>query len=156
MTMKEQILSLFYVHHLKQVQIAEHLMVSQPYVSKIVTVNERYLEEVMNRKDINAKNRKTYLKEYHENYIRPKNEDGSYDLVKVQHRKDVAELSHGSSLSDENFWKFNSSAFKYNDKKKRYELDKSIKTSNDVPKHICTNVKLTTQKYKKPCLVSAT
>jgi len=150
---KEQILNLFYNYHFKEVQIAEHLAVSQPYVSKVITANELYIEEMKNRHDATKAKRPDYQKEYQKTYKRPKKEDIEYEKMKVQHIIDVKGDSFGSNLSDEDYWKCNRSAFNYNDKKERFELNRKIKTSNDVPKHISTNEKLRPQKYKKPCFM---
>lgn len=152
---KDKILELFYTYHLKEIQIAEHLAVSQQYVSKIIKANECYIEEMKTRKDANAEKRKLYLAEYHKNYTRSKNEDIIYEWLKAQHDIDVKELSYGSSLYDETYKKYNSSAYKYNGKKHRFELDKKLTCSNDIPKYVHTNATLRPQKYKKPCYAIA-
>lgn len=46
------------------------------------------------------------------------------------------ELSKRSHLSDENYRKWNCSAYQYNASKRRYELKKELGRSFDVPKYI--------------------
>lgn len=150
MTKKEQILDLFYNHHLKEVVIARDLYVSQPYVSKVIKANKQYIKEIENRKKQNAEKRKVYLTAYHKNYVRSKNDDHEYQTMKLQHEIDTRLLSYGNAISDENYKKCNSSAYKYNSKKERYEIDRKLKVSKDIPRYINMNVKLKSQKFKKP------
>ena len=56
--------------------------------------------------------------------------------MEEQHRQASYELSKSKHLSNENYRKWNSSAYKYNPSKHRYEFDKKLGRSNDVPKYI--------------------
>ena len=58
----------------------------------------------------------------------------SYEALKYQLEKDAEEPSYYFDISDRSFRKFNSSAYKYNPKKKRFEIDKKLTVSVDVPK----------------------
>lgn len=144
-------IGLFYNHHLKEVQIAKQLLVSQPYVSKVIKANTLYIAEMKNRKLENAEKRKLYLAEYQKNYTRSKKEDIIYDAMKLQHKIDTQVLSYWNAISDLAYWKSNSSIYHFNPKKNRVEIDRKITVSKDIPRYITTNVKLKTQKYKKPC-----
>lgn len=151
---QKQILDLFYNHHLNQVQIAKKLSIDQSYVSRVVTATENYIKETQNRHDEVVAKRPIYQKEYQKKYKRPKKEDSLYQSLKAQHDIDVRMLSFESRLSDESYRKSNSSAYRYNSKKHRFELDRTLKTSIDVPKYISTIRKLRPQKYKKPYFVT--
>ncbi len=74
----------------------------------------------------------TYIKSRRE---KQKRED-NYSIVQLQHNQAVSELSKSSHLSDENYRKWNCSAYKYNPSKKRYEFDNTLGRSYDVPKYI--------------------
>ena len=69
-------------------------------------------------------------------YIKAKQKSNkdSYEALKYQLKKDSEELSYYCDISDRSFRKFNASAYKYNHKKKRFEIDKKLTVSADVPK----------------------
>ena len=56
--------------------------------------------------------------------------------MQLQHRQDSKELSKSGHLSNENYRKFNYSAYKYNPSKRRYEFDNTLGRSYAVPKYI--------------------
>ena len=62
MNTKEQILDLYYNHHLKQNEIAKIVGKSCPYVSKVVKADNRNNQEKETRKTTNAENRKVIYK----------------------------------------------------------------------------------------------
>ena len=134
--LKENILNLFYLQHLKVKDIAEKLNVSSSYVTKIVKQDVRYINEKGNRKQISVHNKKIYQN----NFIKEKRElkriDDNYSFVQAQHIQASRELSKSNKLSDENYRKWNYSAYHYNPLKKRYEFDSKLGRSHDVPKYI--------------------
>ena len=136
--MKNKILSLFYEERLSQKEITEKLKISKGYVSRIVTNDDRYAE-FKRQKLENSKKRhnkkiqqltKEKRKEIQFNYA--VDDLGMRNL----HTQASKELSKSKYLSNENYRKWNISAYKYNTSKKRYEFDPKLGRSADVPKYI--------------------
>lgn len=132
MSNKEKIIDLFYNKHLKPVDIALELNVSNAYVSKIIKKDSRYHEEKSQRKQQNQLKHKERTIEYMK--LKQKSNKDSYEALKAQLKQDAEELSYYFDISDRSFRKFNSSAYKYNTKKKRFEIDRKLTVSIDVPK----------------------
>ena len=117
MSNKEKIIDLFYNEHLKSVDIALELNVSNSYVSKIIKKDSRYHEEKSQRKQQNELKHKERTIEYMK--LKQKSNKDSYEALKAQLKQDAEELSYYFDISDRSFRKFNSSAYKYNAKKKK-------------------------------------
>lgn len=66
--------------------------------------------------------------------LKQKSNKDSYEVLKAQLKQDAEELSYYFDISDHSFRKFNSSAYKYNTKKKKFEIDRKLTVSIDVPK----------------------
>lgn len=132
MSIKEKIIDLFYNKHLKPVDIALELNVSNAYVSKIIKKDSRYHEEKSQRKQQNQLKHKERTIEYMK--LKQKSNKDSYEALKAQLKQDAEELSYYFDISDRSFRKFNSSAYKYNNKKKSFEIDRKLTVSIDVPK----------------------
>lgn len=129
---KKQIIELFYIKHLKPVDIALKLDISNAYITKIIKKDSRYNDEKEQRKQLNeSKHKERTIK-----YIKLKQQSNrdSYEALKSQLKKDAEELSYYFDISDRSFRKANSSAYHYNSKKKRFEIDKKLVVSLDVPR----------------------
>ena len=133
---KEQIIKYFFNEHLKVKDIAEIMNVSSSYVTRIIKQDKRYSEEKEYRYNKSKEKRKLDQN----NFIKHKREqkmiDDNYAFVQEQHRQAVLELSKSKHLSDESYRKWNISAYRYNPSKHRYEFDKRLGRSADVPKYI--------------------
>ena len=129
MSNKEKIIDLFYNEHLKPVDIALELNVSNSYVSKIIKH-----EEKNQRKQQNKQKHKEQTIEYMK--LKQKSNRDSYEALKAQLKQDAEELSYYFDISDRSFRKCNSSAYKYNSKRKRFEIDRKLTVSIDVPKAV--------------------
>ena len=74
------------------------------------------------------------------NFVKKKREikkvEDNYEFVETQHIQAVMELSKCKRLSDENYRKWNKSAYNYNPSKHRYEFKEELGRSYDVPKYI--------------------
>lgn len=116
MSNKEKIIDLFYNEHLKSSDIALKLNVSNAYVSKVIKKDFRYHEEKSQRKQQNKLKHKERTIEYMK--LKQKSNKDSYEALKAQLKQDAEELSYYFDISDRSFKKFNSSAYKYNTKKK--------------------------------------
>lgn len=134
MSNKEKIIHLFYTKHLKPVDIALQLDISNSYVTKIIKKDSRYHKEKTQRKQQN----KIKHKEQTIEYIRKKQKSNkdSYEALKYQLKKDAEELSYYFDISNRSFRKFNASAYKYNSKRKRFEIDRKLNVSIDVLKTV--------------------
>ena len=134
--LKEEIIRLFYLEHLKVNKIAKEVNTSSAYITKVIKQDTRYAEEKQHRKTISKEKRKIAQN----NFIKGKREqmrrEDNYLFVKAQHQQDVIELSKSKHLSDENYRKWNNSAYHYNPSKKRYEFDDKLGRSYDVPKYV--------------------
>lgn len=132
MSNKEKIIDLFYNEHLKPIDIALKLNVSNAYVSKVIKKDSKYHEEKSKRKQQNELKHKEQIIEYMK--LKQKSNKDSYEALKAQLKQDAEELSYYFDILDRSFRKFNSSAYKYNAKKKRFEIDRKLTVSIDVPK----------------------
>ena len=133
---KEQIINLFYIEHLKVKDIADKLNCSSAYITKIVKQDIRYIEEKEYRINITKDKRKIAKNKFTKNKREKQRIEDNYCIVQLQHRQDSKELSKSGHLSNENYRKFNYSAYKYNPSKRRYEFDSILGRSYDVPKYI--------------------
>lgn len=136
--MKEQIIDLFYNKKMSQKAISEELNLSKSYISKVVRTDNRYAqfksEKILANKKKHNKQIQTIVetkrKELQFNYA-------ADDLIlKKMHNQATSELSKSAHLSNENYRKWNISAYTYNSSKKRYEFDEQLGRSSDVPKYI--------------------
>lgn len=133
---KETIIKLFYIDHLKVNEIAQTMNTSSAYITKVIKQDARYIEEKKFRKELSKVKRKVDQN----NSIKKKREikriEDNYAEVQIQHIQASQELSKSSHLSDENYRKWNSSAYHYNPSKYRYEFDESLGRAADVPKYV--------------------
>ena len=132
----EKIIDLFYIQHLKVKDIAKTLNISSAYITKIIKQDSRYIEEKDLRKKQNKANRKIAQNKFIKNKRDNKKIEDNYAIVETQHIQASKELSQSSYLTNENYRKWNSSAYKYNPSKHRYEFDERLGRSIDVPKYI--------------------
>lgn len=135
---KESIINLFYIEHLKVKEIAEIINVDSSYITRIIKSDDRYLNEKNNRKVISRKrhieNTKTSVKKSRD--VKKFNNKVDDLILKNLHRQASIELSKGKHLTNENYRKWNYSAYRYNPSKKRYEFCEELGRSYDVPKYI--------------------
>lgn len=133
---KENILNLFYIQHLKVKEIAEKENTSSAYITKIIKQDTRYLQEKEYRKDKSKEKRKLDQNNFIKNKREIKRIEDNYSTVQSQHEQAARELSKSKHLSNESYRKWNSSAYKYNPSKRRYEFDSNLGRAADVPKYI--------------------
>lgn len=133
---KEKIIELYYMNHLKIKEIQDLLKISSAYISKIIKTDSRYETEKVYRKELSSKNRKIAQNNFMKNKREKQRIEDNYSIVQVQHEQASRELSKSKHLTNENYRKWNTSAYKYNPSKKRYEFDDKLGRSADVPKYI--------------------
>ena len=128
--MKEEILKLYYEDGLRPVDIAEKLNIPSYKITRIIQKDSRYKEEKNTRKANNEQKHKEYTKEY----MKSKRKEEQFinkvdDLVlKNRHIQASKELSKRNYLTNENYRKWNYSAYKYNPSKHRYEFDEKLRS----------------------------
>lgn len=135
---KEKIINLFYDKHLKVKEISKILNIDKSYISRIIKKDDRYLNEKERRKQVSKirhlETTKRIVKRSRESL---KFKNSVDDLIlKNMHKQASIELSKGKHLTNENYRKWNCSAYKYNPLKKRYEFRTELGRSYDVPKYI--------------------
>ena len=135
-TQKDEIINLFYIEHLKVKEIAEKINVTSAYITKVIKTDSRYKKE----KDFRKEKSREKRKKDQNNFVKQKREnkriEDNYAFVQEQHIQASMELSERKKFSNENYRKWNKSAYKYNPSKHRYEFDEQLGRSYDVPKYI--------------------
>ena len=136
--MKDEILDLFFDKKMKQKDIAELLDIAKSTVSKVVSKDSRFIAEKSLRKANNkVKRNKDIQRRVEQNRKKVQFKNNSDDLIlKQMHSQASMELSKRSHLSNENYRKWNKTAYNYNPSKKRFEFDENLGRSYDVPKYI--------------------
>ena len=138
MNKKEELKNLFFNYYYTQTEIAKKINVSSQYVSKILKTDPNYLkvkkQRIIANEEKNNKETKDYIKLQRKIKQFKNNAD---DLVlRNMHNQASRELSKPKRLSNIAYRNWNTSAYSYNDKKKRFEFKKELGRSYDVPKII--------------------
>lgn len=128
--MKEEILKLYYEDELRPVDIAEKLNIPSYKITRIIQKDSRYKEEKNTRKANNEQKHKEYTKEYMKNKRKEEQFINKVDdlVLKNTHIEASKELSKRNYLTNENYRKWNYSAYKYNPSKHRYEFDEKLRS----------------------------
>ena len=132
--MQDIVLKMYFEEKKKQIEIANILSISKYKVSRILTKDARYKQEKENRKKENKQkhieNTKRYMK------IKREKQYEEAEILKLVHNQAIMELSDGNKLCNRAFRKWNSSAYKYNVKKKCYVFNRKLNGTYSVPKII--------------------
>ena len=122
--MKEKIIYLYYIEKKLCKDIAIELNISTSTVTRTIKKDSRYNLEKENRKKTNKANHNKEIQKRVDNkrkQMQFKNNNDDLILREI-HIQDSMELSDRKYLSNENYRKWNYSAYKYNPSKKRYEF----------------------------------
>ena len=133
---KDKIIELFFINHLSVKEIADSVGTSSAYITKIIKTDERYVKEKQYRKEKSKERRKQDKNNFMKNKREQKRIDDNYSFVQAQHYQATKELSKSRHITNETYRKWNSSAYKYNPLKKRYEFDEKLGRASDIPKYI--------------------
>lgn len=133
---KDKIIELFFINHLSVKEIADSVGTSSAYITKIIKTDERYVKEKQYRKEKSKEKRKQDKNNFMKNKREQKRIDDNYSFVQAQHYQATRELSKSRHITNETYRKWNSSAYKYNPLKKRYEFDEKLGRASDIPKYI--------------------
>lgn len=121
--LKDTIINLFYIEHTNTKDIADICNTSLAYITKIVKTDNRYIEEKNYRKQLAKEKRKVYKNKFIKSKREQQRIDDTYSIVQTQHIQATNELSGTKHLSNENYRKWNYSAYKYNPSKKGMNLE---------------------------------
>lgn len=133
---KDKIIKYFYEEHMPVKEIASAINTSEAYITKVIKQDKRYSNEKTFRKNIAYEKRKKDQSNFIKNKRERQSLEDNYLAMKAEHNQAVSELSDRKHLTNENYRKWNYSAYKYNPSKHRYEFDKKLGRSYDVPKYI--------------------
>lgn len=133
---KDKIIEMFFINHLSVKEIADSIGTSSAYITKIIKTDERYVMEKQYRKEKSKEKRKQDKNNFMKNKREQKRIDDNYSFVQAQHYQATRELSKSRHITNETYRKWNSSAYKYNPLKKRYEFDEKLGRASDIPKYI--------------------
>ena len=133
---KDKIIEMFFINHLSVKEIADSIGTSSAYITKIIKTDERYVMEKQYRKEKSKEKRKQDKNNFMKNKREQKRIDDNYSFVQAQHYQATRELSKSRHITNETYRKWNSSAYKYNPLKKRYEFDERLGRASDIPKYI--------------------
>lgn len=133
---KDKIIEMFFINHLSVKEIADSIGTSSAYITKIIKTDDRYVGEKQYRKEKSKEKRKQDKNNFMKNKREQKRIDDNYSFVQAQHYQATKELSKSRHITNETYRKWNSSAYKYNPLKKRYEFDEKLGRASDIPKYI--------------------
>lgn len=139
---KEIIINMYFNEKLRPVDIAKKLDISKSAVTQTLKKDKRYSKVKRNRIEKNQKRHKeetnAYNKAKKEVIQFKRNAD---DLVlRTMHNQASMELSKSKRLSNMSYRNWNTSAYSYNKKKRRFEFKEELGRSFDVPKIIKVEV----------------
>lgn len=139
---KESILDMYFLEHLRPVDIAKELNISKSAVTQVLQKDNRYSKEKEHRK---AENYRKHIKDTEERNTRIRKinqfKNSVDDLIlKNMHKQAGIELSAPKKLNNMAYRNWNKSAYVYNEKRKGYEFRKELGRANDVPKFIKVEV----------------
>lgn len=131
---KEKIIQMYFEDEMKPADIVRQLDISKSAVTQVLQRDIRYELEKENRKEINKEIHKQKTKEYIKGIQFNHRVD---DLIlKRLHEQASMELSQGGRLSNMAYRNWNTSAYKYNEKRKGFEFREELGRSYYVAKFI--------------------
>lgn len=132
---KDAIIELYFIKKLRVIDIAKQLEISKSAVTQVLQKDNRYLKEKELRKQQNRRKNIEYTKKYMANLRKSK--EMEYARLKQAHIQATMELSGGNKpINNRAFRNWNSSAYRYDEKRKSYILKRGIIAGADVPKQI--------------------
>lgn len=138
MSVKDEIIALYYDKKMTNKLISIKLNVSSQYITKIVKTDNRYIDEKIRRKNENLIKRKVQKNEYIKRKRQILKNERLNDFVELQHRQASGELSGKHTINNRAFKKWNSSIYDYHGRTNEFRVKEEFKdkTSYAVPKKI--------------------
>ena len=147
---KEKIIELFFIKHLRPVDISKKLKVGMPYITKIIQKDSRYIEEKETRKLSNKEKNKIQKRMYAQNKRKKeKQEKQEYQRLLVQINRDNEYLSTKKKENDLQFANWNRSAYEYDKDSSDLVLKGNLNTGFNVAKRVSNIVNSNTIKSNK-------
>ena len=139
---QKTIIDMYFIEKLKPVEIATKLEISKSAVTQVLKKDERYYEEKQLRKVENHKRNVEETKIYKDKKRKEIEFSNAVDKSTLEnlHDQDVAELSYKNKLSDMAYRNWNTSAYTYDEDKKRFAFREELGRSADVPRYIKVEV----------------
>ena len=111
---KEKIIELFFIKHLRPVDISKKLNVGMSYITKIIQKDSRYIGEKESRKSETKEKIKVKKRVYAQNKRqKEKQEKQEYQKMLIQINRDNEYLSTKKKENDLQYAKWNRSIYKY-------------------------------------------
>ena len=135
---KNAILNLYFKEKMKPIDIAKKLNISKSAISQILEKDERYSDEKEKRKIISRKKHIEKTKEYIKSQRQAIQFEHKVDdlILRNMHNQASIEMSKPKKLSDLAYRNWNTSAYTYNNQKKRFEFREELGRSYDVPRYL--------------------
>lgn len=132
------ILNMYFMDGEKPADIAKTLKVAKSTIIRVLQKDEKYYSTKRERTEIRKKNHIEKTKDYIKKTRQIKQHKNNVDdlILKNMHNQASAELSKRQRMTNMAYRNWNKSAYKYNEKKKRFEFDEKLGRSYDVPKYI--------------------
>ena len=136
--MDDEIIRLYFNENLKQCEICKKLNISKGKVSKTLSKSKDFIMEKERRKNENQKRHNKEIQKHVEQSRKLQQFKSKADdlILKNFHNQAAQELSGRKHLNNESYRKWNTSAYKYNPSKNRFEFDEKLGRSYDIPKYI--------------------
>ncbi len=144
---KNKIIKLFYEQHKRTTDIAKELKVVDSYATKIIQKDDRYIQE----KELRGIESKERTKAKKREHIRNKREreKQEYQAMLNQINRDNQYFSKRNEISDEQYAKWNKSAYEYEKNSSDLILKGNINAGYAVPKRVSNIVNLNMIKSNK-------
>ena len=147
---KEKIIELFFIKHLRPVDISKKLKVGMPYITKIIQKDSRYIEEKEARKLESKEKNKIQKRMYAQNKRqKEKQEKQEYQKMLIQINRDNEYLSTKKKENDLQFANWNRSAYEYDKDSSDLVLKGNLNTGFNVAKRVSNIVNSNTIKSNK-------
>lgn len=144
---KDKIIELFFVKHLKPVDIAKKVKTGMPYITKVIQKDARYISEKESRKLENREKNKVQKRIYAQNKReKEKQERKDYQQLLEQINKDNVFLSTKKKSSDLQYIR---GAYEYDKNSSDLVLKDDINGGYNIPKRISSIVNPNIIKSKK-------
>lgn len=147
---KEKIIELFFIKHLRPVDISKKLNVGMSYITKIIKKDSRYIGEKESRKSETKEKTKVKKRVYAQN--KRQKEKQEYQKMLIQINRDNEYLSTKKKENDLQYAKWNRSIYEYDKYSSDLLLKDNINTGFNVAKRVSNVVNPKMIKSNKICV----
>ena len=134
---KDKIIELFFIKHLRPVDISKKLNVGMSYITKIIQKDSRYIGEKESRKSETKEKTKVKKRVYAQNKRqKEKQEKQEYQKMLIQINRDNEYLSTKKKENDLQYAKWNRSIYEYDKDSSNLILKNDVNTGFNVAKRV--------------------